>query len=121
MIQTRKRFQRGSLKRVEKQWVVQWRDGGRKRKARWPISGMTKSEAATKLAEILAPLNAGRTEGRPMPTFGEFVEHTYLPFYRGKWKKSTADDNEGRLRFHLRSGYASRTVNSLAAMNFKNC
>ena len=50
--------------------------------------------------------------GRATPTFSEFVEHTYLPFYRGKWKPSTAEDIEGRLKFHLSSLYRSRTVNS---------
>lgn len=49
-----------------------------------------------------------------MPTFGEFVEHTYLPFYRGKWKPSTTDDNEGRLKFHLLSQYSARPVDSFS-------
>src|ERR1700688_3137385 len=102
MIQTRKRFQRGSLKKVARQWIAQWWEGGHRRKARWPVSEMTKSEAESKLAAIVTTLNAGRISGaNSKPTFREFVEHTYLPFYRGKWKSSTADDNEGRLKFHL--------------------
>lgn len=113
MIQTRKRFQRGSLKKVGKQWIAQWWEGGHRRKARW--SGMTKSEAESTLAEILVPLNAGETAGiKREPTFGEFVKQTYLPFYRGKWKTSTAEDNEGRLRFHLTSAYASRPLYSFS-------
>jgi integrase len=113
MIQTRKRFQRGSLKKVGKQWIAQWWEGGHRRKARW--SGMTKSEAESKLTEILVPLNSRETAGmKRKPTFGEFVEHTYLLFYRGKWKTSTAEDNEGRLKFHLTSAYASRPLDSFS-------
>ncbi len=119
MIQTRKRFQRGSLKKVGRQWIAQWREDGHRRKARWPVSAMTKSEAEAKLAEILAALNAGRTVRKPKLTFAEFVEYTYLPFYRGKWKASTADDNEGRLKFHLSPVYASRNVDSFNRDEFQ--
>ena len=98
MIQTRKRFQRGSLKKVGRQWIAQRREDGHRRKARWPISGMNKSEAEAKLAGILGALDGCRTTGKPKPTFAGFVERTYLPFYRGKWKASTAGDNEGRLK-----------------------
>lgn len=76
---------------------------------------MTKSEAESTLAEILVPLNAGETARiKREPTFAEFVEQTYLPFYRGKWKASTAEYNEGRLRFHLTSAYASRPLYSFS-------
>src|SRR5579864_329417 len=114
MIQTRKRYQRGSLRKVGRQWIAQWREDGHRRKARWPISGMTKSDAEAKLAGILGTLDASRTIGKPKPTFAAFVEHTYLPFYRGKWKASTAGDNEGRLKFHLSSVYASRIVDTFS-------
>jgi integrase len=114
MIQTRKRFQRGSLRKVGRQWIAQWREDGHRRKARWPVSGMTKSEAEAKLAEILVALNTGRSIAKLKPTFGAFVEQTYLPLYRGKWKASTAGDNEGRLRFHLSAAYASRTVDTFS-------
>ncbi len=119
MIQTRKRFQRGSLKKVGRQWIAQWREDGHRRKARWPVSGMTKSEAEAKLADILAALKAGRTIRKPKLTFAEFVEYTYLPFYRGKWKVSTANDNEGRLKFHFSPVYASRTVDSFNRDEFQ--
>jgi integrase len=114
MIKTRKRFQTGSIKKVGKQWVVQWWENGHRRKARWLVSGMTKSEADIKLAGILAPINAGRSPRGVKPTFGEFVDHTYLPFYRGKWKPSTAEDNQGRLNFHLVSLYSARPIDSFS-------
>jgi len=31
----------------------------------------------------------------------EFLEQVYLPFYRGKWKESTAGTSENRLRHHI--------------------
>lgn len=114
MIQTRKRFQRGSLKKVGRQWIAQWREAGHRRKARWPISGMNKSEAEAKLAGILGALDGCCTVVQPRPTFAAFVEGTYLPFYRGKWKASTSGDNEGRLKFHLSSVYASRAVDTFS-------
>jgi integrase len=110
MIQTRKRFQKGSLKKVGKQWVAQWWEDGHRRKARW--SDINKTQAEQRLAEVLRPLNAG--SGAAVPTFDEFVKHTYLPFYRGKWKASTASDNEGRLQFHLLSVYGGRTLDSFS-------
>ena len=113
MIQTRKRFQKGSLKRVGKQWIAQWWEDGRRRKARWSVSEVNKREAEHRLADLLAPVN--HVAHSPIkPTFGEFVERVYLPHYRLKWKKSTAGDNEGRLKFHLTSVYAFRRVDSFS-------
>ena len=84
MIQTRKRFQKGSLSKRGKRWVGQWWETGHRRKRTLgQVSEMTKSQAQAELAGILAPVNAGRTAESIKPTFGEFVEHTYLPFYRG--------------------------------------
>lgn len=119
MNSTRKRFQRGSLKRVGRQWIEQWWQEGHRRKARWPVADLSKSEAQAKLTAILAPPNTGPIVGRPTPTFGEFVERTYLPFYKGKWKSSTAEDNEGRLKFHLTSVYASRALDSFSRDEFQ--
>jgi integrase len=109
MIQTRKRYQRGSLTKVGKQWIAQWWEDGHRRKAR---TDLNKTQAEQRLADILHPLNAA--SGAAPPTFGEFVEHTYLPFYRGQWKASTAGDNEGRLNFHLLSVYGRRTLESFS-------
>jgi integrase len=43
-------------------------------------------------------------------TWGEFVNCTYLPFYRRKWKISTRETNEARLRAHLRPLYEARKL-----------
>lgn len=114
MIQTRKRFQRGSLQKAGKQWIAQWWEDGHRRKARWPVSAISKSEAEARLAEILAVSDDSRSNTDRKPTFAEFVENTYLPFYRGKWKTSTAYENEVRLKYHLTRLYASRIVDSFS-------
>ena len=48
-------------------------------------------------------INGGdRTLGptRP-PTVQEFLDQVYLPFYRGKWKESTAGTSENRIQHHI--------------------
>ena len=45
-------------------------------------------------------------------TWGEFVNRTYLPFYRRKWKVSTKETNEARIRAHLTRLYEGRTLAS---------
>lgn len=37
----------------------------------------------------------------PNMTFGDFLEGIALPFYRSKWKRSTAGTTESRIRHHL--------------------
>ena len=64
------------------------------------------------MASIVAPINARSTTPSATTKFGDFVKEVYLPFYRRKWKKSTLMTNEDRLRFHLTSAYAERTVGS---------
>ena len=66
-------------------------------------SDMNKGAANEKRQEFMREINAGeRTTAtiRP-PTVQEFLEQAYLPFYRGKWKESTADTSEGRIQHHL--------------------
>jgi hypothetical protein len=38
------------------------------------------------------------------------VEQIYLPFYRRKWKGSTAKENEGRIRHHLCGEFAAESL-----------
>ncbi len=45
-------------------------------------------------------------------TWGNFVNSTYLPFYRRKWKISTKETNEARIRAHLTPRYGARTLAS---------
>jgi len=73
---------------------------------------VAKAQAQGELDAILAPIN-GRIEApSPSAKWGLFVNTTYLPFYRRKWKRSSAMTNEDRLRVHLVPIYAERTLGS---------
>jgi integrase len=64
---------------------------------------LNKSQAAEKQDEFMRTINGGvakQNEIRPV-LLGEFVNQVYLPFYRGKWKKSTKGTSESRIRAHV--------------------
>ena len=71
-----------------------------------------KGEVQAKLDAILAPTNSRASTPSPSRTSGEFVKHTYLPFYSRKWKLSTKMTNEDRFRVHLMPFYGQRTLGS---------
>ena len=109
----RKRFQKGSLQKIRGEWVARWRqDGERKARMLGRVSQMTKAQAQSELAAILAPINSARSEPSEQRGFGDFVEQVYLPFYRRKWKRSTVMTNEDRLAHHLTSEFAPRSLGS---------
>jgi site-specific recombinase XerD len=41
----------------------------------------------------------------------DFVEQIFLPFYRRKWKRSTALSNQERISFHVISEFGKRGIN----------
>jgi len=109
----RKRYQKGSLAKVDGIWIVQWwEDGHRRKRTLGKASKLSKSQAEAEMASIVAPINARSTTPSAATKFGDFVNEIYLPFYRRKWKRSTAMTNEDRLRFHLTSTNAERTLGS---------
>jgi len=109
----RKRHQQGSLKKVRGHWIAQWwEEGHRRNKMLGSVSKMTKSQANNRLAEILAPINTKPKDGSEDWKFGDFVNQVYLPFYRRKWKSSTAASNLDRLRHHLTCELEGRTLRS---------
>jgi hypothetical protein len=98
----RNRFQTGSLFKRGKSWVFQWNeDGHRRKQALGRIGEMTKTEAQNKVAAILLPLNSRDVSPSKSWAFADFIERVYLPFYRRKWKRSTASTNEDRVAHHL--------------------
>ena len=109
----RRRFQKGSLQKVRGNWVARWRDDG-ERKARMlgPVSKMSKAQAQSELAAIVAPINSTRREPSDQTTFDEFVQQIYLPFYRRKWKRSTVMTNEDRIARYLTSELGPRSLGS---------
>ncbi len=109
----RKRFQKGSLQKVRGEWVARWRqDGERRARKLGRASQVTKAQAQSKLAAILAPINSARGEPSENKTFDDFVHEIYLPFYRRKWKRTTVMTNEDRLAHHLTSAFARRPLDS---------
>jgi len=109
----RRRFQKGSLQKVRGAWVARWRqDEERKARILGRVSLMTKAQAQSELAALVAPLNSKRSEPSERKGFGEFVRDVYLPFYRRKWKRSTTMTNEDRLAHHLTSEFDARLLGS---------
>ncbi len=98
----RKRHQKGSLKIRNGNWIAQWwQEGHRRNKVLGKTRKMTKSEAEDQLADILAPINGDLELPSSKMSFDHFVKQIYLPFYRRKWKKSTAGTNVDRLDHHV--------------------
>jgi integrase len=109
----RRRYQEGSLKKVDGKWIAQWwEDGHRRKRTLGAVSSVPKSKARSDLDAILCPINSRADAPSPTRKWGEFVMNTYLPFYRGKWKRSSALTNEDRLRVHLKPVYEERTLGS---------
>lgn len=109
----RRRYQQGSLSKVDGNWIAQWWDDGHRRKRTLGrISTVKKTEARNALDAILAPINSRASAPSPSTQWGEFVNHTYLPFYSRKWKLSTKETNEDRLRVHLTPVYEQRKLGS---------
>ena len=115
----RKRYQEGSLQvrshGKRKNWVVLYREAGvRKYYTVGLHSRMSKSQAQEKQAEFMKEVNA-RAAHAPDPnvTFGDFLEGVALPFYRSKWKRSTASTTESRIRHHLLAEFGEEKLTSL--------
>ena len=68
---------------------------------------MTKTDASAKRDEFMRTVN-----GSDEPEVGgirpvllrEFIDQKYLPFQRGKWKKSTQGTSENRIMHHVVKG-----------------
>jgi hypothetical protein len=109
----RRRYQKGTVKKIKGQWIAQWREGEKKRKRVLGFaSKMTKSEADTKLAEIVAPINARSQDATPDIAFGLFVNTVYLPFFHRKWKRSTIMSNDDRVKRYLVAEFEKRSLGS---------
>jgi integrase len=111
----RKRFQKGSLQKVNGAWVARWRqDGQRKAETLGRISKMSKTQAQSELVALVEPVNAMRSGPSDEHRFRDFVESVFLPFYRRKWKRSTAGTNEDRFACHRTSEFGARPLGSFA-------
>ena len=105
----RRRFQKGSLQLRKhgnrRVWVVLYYDekGERRYHTLGLASEMKKGDANEKRQDFMREINGGdRTVGPARPaTVQEFLDQVYLPFYRGKWKESTASTTENRIQHHI--------------------
>jgi integrase len=73
---------------------------------------MTRAEALAALDAVVTPINARQDGPSNRWAFGDFARQVYFPFYRRKWKGSTAATNEDRVKHHLTCEFAGRTLNS---------
>ena len=108
----RRRFQKGSLQQVRsgkaKRWVVlYYNTEGKRRFHTLGAGNMTKSQAEQARDEFMRTINGcdnPETGGMRPLLLSEFIDQTYLPFQRGKWKKSTQGTSENRIQHHIVKG-----------------
>ena len=128
---SRRRFQQGSLKIRCGSWVGQWREGVHRRnrvlgrvrvpgKKAQPKDAITKWQARAILAEIVRTVNRNPEQPSENVSFGDFVNHVYLPFYVRKWKRSTASCNKYRFRRHLLPEFGSRPLGSFTRIGLQD-
>lgn len=123
----RRRFQKGSLQLRKhgnrRVWVVLYYDdrGERRYSTLGWASEMNKGEAHEKRQEFMRGVNGGdRTPGPTRPvTVKEFLEQIYLPFYRGKWKESTAGTSENRIQHHIVNELGDERLEDLALVSLQ--
>ena len=110
----RRRRQDGSLSKVDGYWHGQyWEDGHRRKRSLGKCSKMTKTQAQEALDAILAPINARGATPSAVCTFASFVDGNYFPFYKRKWKRTTAAENEYRINSHLIPVFKERALGSI--------
>jgi len=86
--------------------VLYYDDGGHRRHHTLGVGSLTKADAEKKRNEFMRTVNGGDPEqggNRPV-LLREFVDQKYLPFQRGKWKKSTRGTSENRIQHHIVKG-----------------
>lgn len=113
----RQRYQNGCVRKTKDgYWVGQWREGGRLRsRVLGKVTKITKSTAREKLADIVKPVNERAAYTAEIDTtVKDFVERMYLPFYKRKWKESTAMTNEDRVNHHIVAEFGKRELRSLS-------
>lgn len=109
----RRRYQKGSLKKVDGVWIAQWwEDGHRRKRTLGKVSKTAKADAQAELDAILSPINSRAEAPSSSTKWGDFVKNVYLPFYRRKWKHSTRLTNEDRFRVHFTPTFSERTLGS---------
>jgi integrase len=111
----RRGYQKGSLKVFRGKWVAQWWEGSHRRnRVIGCAKKMSKSQARAKLADVVAAVNNAVELRIENLTVRDFVEQTFLPFYRHKWKPSTVMTNEDRFKNHIIADFGGSLIRALA-------
>jgi integrase len=110
----RQRYQQGCLRTTKDGYFVgQWREGGKLRsRVLGKVGKTTKANAKEALAGIVKPLNEQAVPEQDI-TLRSFIEQKYLPFYKGKWKASTAMTNQDRINHHIVGTIGDRLVRTI--------
>lgn len=118
-VKRRRSFQRGGLqvKRYGRRrvWVVQYwdADGHHPSHLIGSVADFTKGQAQEEQIKFMQTVNGGKAELGARPALvSEFVNQMYLPFQRGKWKRSTKGTSENRIQFHIVGDLGSRQLES---------
>jgi integrase len=108
----RKRHQEGYVRKQNGRWIGQWRlSGERKTTTLGAISELSKSEARERLARVIAESKAQVISKKSHLV--DYVDQIFLPFYRRKWKRSTAMTTAERIRNHITNELGHRSVPSI--------
>ena len=95
-------------------WVVLYWEGGRRQYHTIGPASLSKGEAQKEQATFMQEVNARlSSEADPGMTFGPFLEGVALPFYRLRWKTSTAHTTENRMRHHLWEAFKDTQLHRL--------
>jgi len=107
----RKRFQKGSVKKVNGKWIGQWwENGSRRNLVLSRVSEMTKAAAQSRVAEIVRPINNRQRESNPKMRLEHFIRDVWLVVYRRQWKRSTAMTVEHRVLYHIGGDLGDRPI-----------
>jgi integrase len=116
----RRRYQNGSLLKVDGSWIAQWwQDGHRRKRTLGKATKMTKAQAKDELAQIVAPINAQEQGANAETTLESFISDVYLPLYRRKWKVSTIGTNENRLKLHINTEFGARKLRTIQRLELQ--
>jgi len=111
----RRRYQSGSLKKKCGKWVGQWWEKNQRRnRVLGSINTMTKSQAGAALNQMLAQYQASHADVNGNMSLSQFIEGTYYPVFKRKWKRSTTSCNVNRVHKHI-----VRELGELPLKNFR--
>jgi integrase len=104
----RRRHSTGGVRKERGRWRGLWYENGvKKSRVLGFVTDMTKGEAREAVARIVAE---ARAQDQTPREFGEFVKNVYFPYYKRKWKASTAENNVNRVNTHLVGAFDKREM-----------